>query len=216
MYDPVAFRIDDNAALVALIRAFPLGLLVAPRDGGRLFASADLIPFIVDDGGTVLRAHVAAANPLCATLAEPREVLVVFQGPQAYVSPAHYPSKRAHGRVVPTWNYTMIQVEGMARRRDEAEWKVAQVAALTAQQEKGRAEPWAITDAPDDFVAGQLRAIVGVEIEISVLKGKYKLSQNRDDADRNGVIAGLAAEGSPGSSAVAQFMAARKEPGSRG
>ncbi len=131
MYEPVGFRVDDKAEMVALIRAFPLGLLIAPRAGEGFFASADLVPFLIDDGGIVLRAHVAAANPLCAALAEPRDVLVVFQGPQAYVSPTHYPSKRAHGRVVPTWNYTMVQAEGMARRRDEAEWKAAQSAALT-------------------------------------------------------------------------------------
>ena len=216
MYEPVGFRVDDKAEMVALIRAFPLGLLIAPRAGEGFFASADLVPFLIDDGGIVLRAHVAAANPLCAALAEPRDVLVVFQWPQAYVSPTHYPSKRPHGRVVPTWNYTMVQAEGMARRRDEAEWKAAQSAALTYHQESGRAEPWAPADAPEAFIAAQLRAIVGVEIEISSLKGKYKLSQNRDDADRDGVIAGLAAEGPPGSGAVAHFMAARKEPRTRG
>jgi transcriptional regulator len=215
MYEPAAFRIDDKAEMVALIRAFPLGLLVAPRPDG-FFAGADLVPFLVDDSGTRLRAHVAAANPLCAALDEPRPVLVVFQGPQAYVSPAHYPSKQAHGRVVPTWNYMMVQAEGVARRRDEADWKAGQVAALTESQERVRPEPWAVTDAPDDFIAAQLRAIVGIEIEISALRGKYKLSQNRNEADRTGVIAGLAAESPPASGAMAGAMAARKEPSPRG
>lgn len=215
MHEPAAFRIDDKAEMVAFIRAFPLGLLIAPRADG-FFASANLAPFLVDDSGTHLRAHVAAANPLCAALIEPRPVLVVFQGPQAYVSPAHYPSKQAHGRVVPTWNYTMVQAEGVARRRDEADWKAQQVATLTESQEEGRPEPWAVADAPDNFIAAQLRAIVGIEIEISALRGKYKLSQNRDASDRNGVIAGLAAESSPASGDTARFMAARKEPSVRG
>ncbi|HUO54047.1 MAG TPA: FMN-binding negative transcriptional regulator [Rhodoblastus sp.] len=216
MHEPVVFRVEDKAELVAFIRAFPLGLLVAPRGRDGFFVSADLVPFVIDDHGTILRAHVAAANPLCATLAAPHEVLVVFQGPQAYVSPAHYPSKHAHGRVVPTWNYAMVQVEGLAQRRHGGEWKAEQVAALTEQMEKERPAPWKVGDAPEAFVAAQLRAITGLEIEIAALKGKYKLSQNRDDADRKGVIAGLAAEASPASRALARFMAAAKEPVIRG
>jgi len=215
MYEPAAFRIDDTAEMVALIRAFPLGLLIAPRADG-FFAGADLVPFLVDDAGAVLCAHVAAANPLGAALTEPRPVLVVFQGPQAYVSPSHYPSKQTHGRVVPTWNYTMVQAEGVARRRDGADWKGEQVTALTEQQEWDRPRPWAVADAPAPFIEAQLRAIVGIEIEISALRGKYKLSQNRTDADRAGAMAGLAAESAPASGETARFMAALKEPGARG
>jgi transcriptional regulator len=218
MHQPAHFRVEDRAETLSLIRAFPLGLLIAPAAG--FFASADLLPFEIDDAGRVLRAHVARANPLVASLAESREVLVVFQGPHAYVSPAHYPSKQAHGRVVPTWNYVMVQAQGLARLRDDAQWKAETVAALTERREKGRAEPWSIADAPEAYMEAQLRAIVGVEIEITSLTGKYKLSQNRDEADRAGVIAGLSAEPSPASRAVAAFMAspsaARKEPQNRG
>jgi transcriptional regulator len=208
MYELAHFRVEDRAELVALIRAYPLGLVVAPREKG-FFARADLIPFVIDDAGATLRTHVARGNPL-ATSAEPREVLVVFQGPQAYVSPSHYPSKQAHGRVVPTWNYVMVQAEGVARLRDQADWKGEQVSALTDQQEQGRERPWAVADAPETYVESQLRGVVGLEIAISSLKGKYKLSQNRDEADRAGVIAGLPAEGET-AGATARFMA-RKEP----
>jgi len=214
MYEPAPFRVEDKADMIALIRAQPLGLLVASRADG-FFASADLVPFLIDDEGLFLRAHVARPNPLAQTLAEPRAVLVVFQGPQAYISPSHYPSKQAHGRVVPTWNYAMVQAEGVARLRDEADWKGAQVAALTDSQEGTRAAPWAVSDAPEAFVAAQLKGIVGIEIEIAALKGKYKLSQNRDAADRDGVIAGLTAD-SPAGGDVARLMAARKEPETRG
>jgi transcriptional regulator len=213
MYEQAHFRVEDRAELVALIRAYPLGLLVAPRENG-FFASADLMPFVVDDAGETLRAHIARNNPLAAALAEPCAVLVVFQGPQAYVSPWHYPGKKAHGRVVPTWNYVMAQAEGVARLRDEADWKGAQAAALTDRQEQDREKPWAVADAPEPYVAAQLRGVIGLEIAISSLAGKYKLSQNRDEADRAGVIAGLPAEGGA-AAATARFMA-RREPGKIG
>jgi transcriptional regulator len=212
MYAPANFRVGDTAEIVSLIRSHPLGLMMAPGADLGFFVSANLVPFVIDDEGRVLRAHVARANPLISILAEPREVLVVFQGPQAYVSPTHYPSKKAHGRVVPTWNYTMVQAEGVARLRDEDDWKFRQIQDLTDQQERSRADVWAVADAPEAFVAAQLRAIVGLEIEVSALRGKFKLSQNRDNADRKGVIAGLAAEDSRASGELAHFMAERQEP----
>lgn len=212
MYETTNFRVEDKAEMIALIRDYPLGLIIAPRSDQSFFASADLVPFVVDDEGQILRAHIVRANPLAMALDEPRRVLVVFQGPHGYISPAHYPSKKAHGRVVPTWNYIMVQAEGVARLRDDPEWIAKQIEALTTQQEQTRADAWKVGDAPEVFIAAQMRAIIGVEIEISSLRGKYKLSQNRSDVDRKGVIAGLAAEGSPATNALAQFMAAREEP----
>jgi transcriptional regulator len=185
------------------------GLIIAAGEDG---PSADLAPMLIDDEGAVIRAHVARQNPLVGALAAPQNVLVVFNGPNAYVSPSHYPSKREHGRVVPTWNYAMVQARGLARLRDDDAWLAGQLRDLTAQQEAGRESPWAPEDAPADFLAAQKRAIVGVEIAIAELRGKYKLSQNRAEADRRGVLRGLSLEASPEAQAMARFMSGREAP----
>lgn len=216
MYEPKPFRVDDRATLLEGIRAWPLGLLVAPGEDG---PSADLVPFVVAPEGDVLRAHVARANPLARQLAAAAKVLVVFMGPQAYVSPGFYPSKRRDGRVVPTWNYAMIQVEGIARLREARDWMEMQLDALTAQQEAGRPdvaggeqEPWRREDAPEDFLSAQMPAIVGLEIEIIKVAGKYKMSQNRSAEDRLGVIAGLARDTEASAQAMAVLMSDGKAP----
>ena len=123
------------------------------------------------------------------------ETLVVFQGPESYITPSWYVSKHEHGRVVPTWNYAVVQVRGTPRLVEDPEWIRAQVEALTASQEGRRSGPWSVSDAPVEFVSGQLKAIVGVEIPISAIDGKWKVSQNRNSADRKGVEEGLREEG---------------------
>ncbi|MGO9429146.1 FMN-binding negative transcriptional regulator [Rhodoblastus sp.] len=205
MYEPAHFRVEEKKQLVAFLRAHPLGLLIVQ---GAENITADLIPFLVDDEGLSLRAHFARANPLLQALATGQSVLVVFCGPQAYISPGYYPSKAEHGRVVPTWNYAMVQAQGLARLREEPEWISTQIADLTAQQEASRPAPWSPEDAPRDFIAAQLRAIVGLEIAIDDLRGKYKLSQNRSQTDRRGVLAGLAEEKSPEPNSLAELMLA--------
>ena len=156
--------------------------------------SADLIPleFIADAGehGT-LRGHVARANPLWRQAGA--QALAVFSGPEAYVSPGYYPSKREHGKVVPTWNYTMVQGRGTLRAIDDAPWLRAFVGQLTARHEATQAQPWSVNDAPDDYVQQMLKAIVGIEIPLTSLVGKWKVSQNRSAADREGTAQGLAA-----------------------
>jgi transcriptional regulator len=189
MYLPKHFEQSDLATLAALMHDHPLAtLIVATPDG----PTADLIPleYHAHDGphGT-LRGHVARANPLwrCAGAA----ALAVFQGPQAYVSPNWYPSKREHGKVVPTWNYTMVQAHGTLHAVDDAPWLHALVRRLTDRHEAAKASPWAVDDAPDDYVQQMLRAIVGIEIRLTTLTGKWKVSQNRSAADRQGVADGL-------------------------
>lgn len=206
MYEPAPFRVADEGELIAFLRAHPLGLVIASRAEG---PSADLIPFVVD-GRNRLRAHFARANPLRQTLSTPQEVLVVFSGPQGYVSPSWYPSKAENGKVVPTWNYAMVQVRGRAVLREGPDWIAGQIAELTRAQEAHRSNPWAASDAPAPFIEAQIRAIVGLEIEITDLRGKYKLSQNRSAADRNGVITGLIAEDMPNAKATAAFMNMRE------
>lgn len=190
MYVPPAFREDRREVMEALMAAHPLATLISHGAGG---LSANLIPMQV--AGGMLRAHLARANPQLDDLRAGSEVLAVFQGPQAYVSPGWYATKAEHGRVVPTWNFLMVQVRGVARVIDDAGWLREQVAALTDRHEAGRAAPWAVTDAPERFLDAQLRAIVGIELPLDRIAGKWKASQNRPDVDRAGVISGLASEG---------------------
>ena len=203
MYEPASFRVEDKTDLIAFVRAYPLGLIVANGADGM---SADLIPLLIDDAGQSLRGHCARQNPLSAALAVPQEVLVVFTGPNAYISPSLYPSKQEHGRVVPTWNYVMVQARGMARLREDDAWLATQLDDITAQQEAGRQKPWAPGDSPEDYLAAQKRAIAGLEVEIAELRGKYKISQNRTAADREGVLRGLPLEASREAQEMAEFI----------
>ena len=195
MYEPPLHRQDDLAAQHALIRRHPLGLLVSHGAQG---LTANAIPFLVDAGASklgTLWAHMARANGQWRDLAEAGEALVVFQGADHYVSPSWYATKRETGKVVPTWNYVMVQARGRAIAIEDETWLRGQIAELTATHEAGRAAPWAVDDAPEDFVAAMARQIVGLEIEIDDLRGKWKASQNRPAADRAGVIAGLTEDG---------------------
>jgi transcriptional regulator len=190
MYCPSFFREERLEVQHAFIRDHPLGLLISHGSTGLL---ANLVPFVLkagDSGRGVLQAHVARANPQWRELDE-QAVLVVFRGPDAYVSPSLYATRSETGKVVPTWNYAMVQARGKARVRDQADWLTPQINALTAAQEAGRTPPWSVTDAPPDYVEAQKRAIVGIEIEIAELQGKWKVSQNQPEANRRSVVAGL-------------------------
>ena len=189
MYLPRHFEQNDREVLVALMRDRPLATLVIATPEG---PTADLIPleFAADAGehGT-LRGHVARANPLWRHAGS--TAIAVFQGPDAYISPGWYASKREHGKVVPTWNYTMVQARGRLRAVEEAPWLHALVERLTQHHEAAQRAPWQVGDAPADFVAQLLGAIVGIEIPVDSLLGKWKVSQNRSAADRRGVAHGL-------------------------
>jgi transcriptional regulator len=192
MYLPAHFEERRAEVLHALVRSQPLGLLVTLSDAGGL--QANPIPFLIDpDAGPLgtLRGHVARANPLWHATRLDVDALVVFQGPQAYVSPAFYPSKAEHGKVVPTWNYVTVQARGRLRAIDDPAWVHGLVTRLTQTHEDARAQPWAVGDAPADYIQTMLRAIVGIEIPLSALNGKWKVSQNRSAADRHGVAQGL-------------------------
>jgi transcriptional regulator len=195
MYLPTHFSESRPAVLRAFIRDHPLGLLVTQNRSGDIDANS--VPFVLDADGDapgVLRAHVARANPLWKTARDDADALVVFQGPHGYVSPAWYPSKAEHGKVVPTWNYVMVQARGRLRAIDDRAWLRDFVSRLTDRHEAGRPAPWAASDAPADFLETMLGAIVGIEITLSSLVGKWKVSQNRSAADRAGVVEGLVRE----------------------
>ena len=197
MYIPAPFREARIEEMHALMRDHPLGVLVTHEAEG---LQASPLPFLFHADGSehgVLRAHLARANPHWRSLAAAGECLVIFQGADAYVTPSWYPSKAAHGRVVPTWNYATVQVRGLPRVVEDAAWLRRQLDDLTRAQEGRRARPWAVDDAPADYLAAQMRAIVGLEIAVDRIEGKWKMSQNRDAADHAGVAAGLADGGDP-------------------
>ena len=191
MYQPAHFTETRLDVKHDLIRAHPFGLLVSV-DGALPVANA--IPFALDARASplgVLRGHVARANPHWQTLKAAPDALVVFQGPQTYVTPSWYQTKRDTGKAVPTWNYIMVQVRGRMRVVEDTAWLHAQVSALTEIHESPRSEPWAVSDAPAAYMEAMLKAIVGLELEIAAIDGKWKVSQNRSRADVDGVIAGL-------------------------
>ncbi|WP_028102403.1 FMN-binding negative transcriptional regulator [Pseudoduganella violaceinigra] len=216
MYLPTAFAEDRLEVKHGLIRAYPLGMLII--QGAE--PTADLVPFSLhpDEGEAglgVLRAHLARGNPAWRALAAgDAACLVVFQGPESYVSPSWYPSKEISHKVVPTWNYAMVQVRGKARVIEDAAWLQRQLRGMTAHHEAGLSRSWEVDDAPVEFIDGLLRAIVGIEIPIDSIAGKWKVSQNRSDADMAGVAAGLRKEGGgAGAGPMAGLVAERIKPG---
>ncbi|WP_262272932.1 FMN-binding negative transcriptional regulator [Microvirga yunnanensis] len=209
MYQPPHFREADLAVQHALIKARPLGLLVTFGSEG---LEANPIPFVLDasaSGLGTLKAHLSRANPQWRTFDPEQEALVVFQGPESYITPSWYAAKREHGKVVPTWNYAIVQARGRLTLRDDPDWLRQQIAAMTELQEAARPEPWAVGDAPPPFVAAQLKGIVGIEIEIARIDGKWKVSQNRSEADRLGVSAGLRVSPDDASQRMAELVDSR-------
>lgn len=193
MYRPPAFVEDDPAGLATILAEARLATLITVVDGAPL---VDHLPILFDpDRGPLgtISGHLARANPQAAPAADGRPALVAVLGPDAYVSPSFYPSKRDTGRVVPTWNYIAVQAHGRIRLFDDPDRLLALVSTLTDRHEADRADPWKVADAPESFVRAQLKGIVGFEISVERLEGKRKLSQNRSSADRDGVVAGLAA-----------------------
>ena len=170
---------------------------------------ASHVPLLLapDEGayGT-LYGHLARANPHGKALAQGTESLVIFAGEQAYISPSFYPSKADHGKAVPTWNYLAVHAYGTAEVFEDAERLLALVSRLSSQHEAGRPAPWAVSDAPDDYIDSMLKAIVGFRLPITRLQGKRKLSQNRDAADQAGVRQGLLANSNPQDHALAHLM----------
>ena len=213
MYQPPHFNEDSPLAMQGLIRAFPLGLFITHSENGLI---ANPIPFILDpEAGEhgVLRCHVARANgqwrEIGTGLGEGLDALVVFQGAQHYVHPGWYETKRETGKVVPTWNYAMVQVKGRARVMDDASWLARQIRDLTEMMEGAYPKPWAVDDAPAPYIDAQVRGIVGIEITITAMMGKWKVSQNRNEADREGVVEGLRAERDDEADAMAALVADR-------
>jgi len=206
MYLPAHFEESRVDVLHGLIHAHPLGALVTVTAVG---LDANHIPFEVDAEpapfGT-LRGHVARANPVWREFSRDVEALVIFQGPGTYVSPAWYPTKQETGRVVPTWNYAVVHAHGPLRVIDDKAWLRDFVTKLTNRYEAARRDPWQVTDAPAEYVDTMLGAIIGIEIPLTRLVGKWKMSQNRPAQDRAGVIDGLLREGDPSHAVIADLV----------
>jgi transcriptional regulator len=178
------------------------------KAGDRL--DANHVPMLLDaERGSqgVLLAHIARGNDLIMRHDPSFEALAIFQGPESYITPSWYETKRQTGKVVPTWNYVTVHVHGKLTLIEDATWLRAQITALTNAQEGRRAAPWHVDDAPEAFVQSQIKGIVGLEIEITSLEGKWKVSQNRPEADRAGVVQGLAEQGDD---AMAELVAGEK------
>jgi transcriptional regulator len=196
VYLPEHFREQRPELIEALIKAAPLAMLVTLEDGRPV---VNHIPMALhgSEEPKVLRGHVARANPVPSKVLSGTEVLVVFTGPDHYVTPSWYPSKQVDGRVVPTWNYAVVHVRGRIRWMTDQETTHAIVSRLTDQHERSQEHPWAVSDAPPDYIDKMLRAIVGFEITVDSALGKFKGSQNRTEADRHGVARGLGRAGIP-------------------
>lgn len=211
MYLPAHFEENRSEVLHALLRAQPFATLATQGADG---LTADHLPLHLEPGigpFGALHGHVARANPLWQQAAD-SEVLAIFHGPQAYVTPSWYPGKREHGKAVPTWNYVVAHARGRLRVIDDPAWLRRQVETLVARHEAGFAEPWRIADAPPDYIDRMLTAIVGIEIVITDLTGKWKTSQNQPAANRAGVVAGLREQGTDNALSMAELVAAISPP----
>jgi transcriptional regulator len=214
MYVPAHFQATE-AEILSLLQSITAVDLISPSPDGLV---ATFLPMLYDAPSHSLLGHVARNNTHWS-MADGTESLVILHGPDAYISPNWYPAKAEHGRVVPTWNYVTAHVYGQVTAHQDPEWLRSLVTRLTERHEGSMPSPWAVTDAPARYIDGQLRAIVGIELRITRIEGKSKLSQNRSDADQDGVISGLG-QSEPGQAQLAEAMlgqtqqarAMRREP----
>jgi transcriptional regulator len=190
MYRPDHFRVEDVPQMHALMRDRPFAAIISVGSAG-LYASH--LPTVLKDVGPygMIECHFARANPHWKDLAASDEALMIFQGPQGYITPNWYPSKAKHGKVVPTWNFSAVHAYGRPEVRDDKDWLHQHVTELTAQQERNEPKPWAPSDAPGVYIDVMLRSIIGFRFAITRLEGKWKMSQNREIQDRDGVANGL-------------------------
>ena len=211
MYQPDHFRVDDLPQMHALMRQRPFAALIS---GGEMGLYATHLPTVLKDEGSfgLIECHLARANPHWKELAKGEEALMIFQGPEGYITPNWYASKAEHGKVVPTWNYAVVHAYGRPEKIEDKAWLRSHVSDLTAQQEKREATPWALSDAPESYIEAMLRGIVGFRIAVARLEGKWKMSQNREMRDRQGVVNGLGQRGEGDDLEIAGLVAQHVTP----
>jgi transcriptional regulator len=213
MYTPTYFKEARPELLHGLMERYPLAAIVGATANG---IQASHIPLIFgprDGTPGTLKGHIARANSLWRDLKTGAEVLAIFQGASHYISPNWYPAKREHGKVVPTWNYTVVHARGRITWMQDARWLREFLETLTRRHERRYESPWQVSDAPADYIEQMLKAIVGFEIAIDSLTGTWKLSQNRDAADRAGVVSSLSASSDAASHDMAALVAHPEKPG---
>ena len=205
MHIPKKFEQQDPDQLAGIIREYPFANLVTHSDSG---LNVNHVPFVLDqsDGKQLLKGHIARVNPLWKNVDNHSEVLVVFNGPNCYVSPNYYPTKKEHGKAVPTWNYITVHVKGNMSFIHDERWNLDMLNSLTSQYEAGRPDPWSVTDAPEVYTQRMIRGIVGLEIAVSSITGQWKVSQNQPDENIQGVIGGLSQESNSDAQKIAELV----------
>lgn len=210
MYIPRKFRQENAEELVALIQQHPFATLIMNSEQG---VEALHLPVLLEQMGErlVLKAHIAKANDVWKKVKNGAEALVIFNGPNCYVSPNHYPTKAEHGRAVPTWNYVVVHVKGAVSFTHDSDWIYGVIDELTSKHEAESPTPWTIADAPEEYIHKMLSAIVGVEIAVNSMIGKWKLSQNQPEINQQGVIQGLSSLNDAASQGVASMVSGQVE-----
>ncbi len=206
MYLPKSFEQPSVEQMHELIRAYPLASLITHSSDGLCANHVPMHLSATPEPYGLLSGHVPRANPVWRDAGNGAHVMLIFHGPNAYITPSWYAAKALDGRVVPTWNYTVVHAHGRLRVIDDAQWLRAHLEQLTDQQESSQAHPWAVADAPIDYTDQLMTALIGLEIVIDKLVGKWKLSQNRSAADRAGVVAGLRASATGEASQMAALV----------
>ena len=204
MDTPKHFAETDRTVLRDEVRRIRAGQLITFGSDG---LEASFIPLLISDDAGIVTGHLAKGNGQWKRADVSVPALVTWVGPGAYVSPSYYPSKQEHGKVVPTWNFITVQAKGVVAFHEDDEWKRSHVDSLTNFHEESLPAPWSIDDAPMDFIEGLVKAIVGIELRVTSIEGKWKLSQNRPESDVAGVISGLNSLGPESASSVARAMA---------
>jgi transcriptional regulator len=210
MYVPSAFRQSSEDELFGLVEHYPFATLVAITASGLLANHQPMVLHRDEGSQGLLRGHLARGNALVDDALEGADVLAIFQGPSAYISPSWYPSKAEHGKVVPTWNFAAVHCQAVLRFQSDSDWLLTHLSSLTQMHEQGLPEPWSVDDAPAHFIDTMMRGIVGIELELKHVEGKWKLGQNRADADRVNVERVLANESDSRLNAVAELMRATR------
>jgi transcriptional regulator len=205
MHIPKVFEQTDINQLESIIVNYPFASLVTQSKNG---LEVNHLPLFLDKsaGKYVLQGHIAKANKLWKMLKDKPEVLVIFHGPNCYISPNYYPTKKEDGRAVPTWNYVAVHVKGQLFFSDDAEFKLEMLNNLTFQHEQKESQPWSINDAPEEYIERMLPAIVGLKIEVSEITGQSKISQNQPELNQQGVVDGLSAKKQEAASAIADLI----------
>lgn len=213
MYLPEMFKNEDAAGVEAFLKANTFATLVTLGKDGLIASHVPTLVVTEPKPHGAIECHLARGNPQWSGADPSVEALMIFQGPEAYIRPGWYPSKAEHGKVVPTWNYSVVHAYGRLVVHDDRDWLKRHVSEITAQMETGQAAPWATSDAPDSFIAAMTRGIVGLSLVVTRLEAKWKMSQNREDRDRVGVISGLKARAEGADSVVAAEVERWRKPG---